>query len=341
MEKLGKRPTKAVKDLQRRYERRDIMITMRGGRCENCKNRYPNWMYDFHHRDPSKKDMVLGLGNLGRRWEVILKEFKKCIVLCPNCHRTAHAQMKGWIMNEMLIDGDVLIYKACWAVQQETDWGDGVVTPSTNLGELYYQLDEIIKSWPYDHIGLIALSDPESNFRKDVLPSYKANRKRNNKPLGYRQAIEHIKRNYPCKMFKACEADDVLGICATMGHIKNPVIVTIDKDLSQIPVPVYNIDRKTEVTLSVDEAYRFFMTQILTGDTVDNYTGCPGVGPKTVDKLFKDKPPEEYWGIVVETYEKRGYTEEMAITQARMAYILQADDFNYDTEEIRLWHPEN
>ncbi len=335
----GKRSTKAYKDLQRRYERRDKLIQMRGGRCEHCKGRFPNFMYDFHHVDPSKKTMTLGMGSLGRRWEVILEEFKNCVVICPCCHRLDHGRMKGWVMNEMLIDGDVLIYKACWAVQQQTDWGDGVVTPSTNLGELYHQIDEIVQSWPYDHVGLVALSDREANFRKDILPSYKANRKGNNKPLGFRQAVDYIIKNYPTKMFKACEADDVLGICATMGHVKNPVIVTIDKDLSQIPVPVYNIDRKTETTLTKEEGYKFFMEQALTGDVVDHYKGCPGVGPKTVEKLFKDREPSDYWDIVVETYEKKGLTEEDALVQARMAYILQADDFNYDTEEITLWTP--
>ena len=134
MEKTGKRPTSAVRDLQKRYERRDIMITSRGGRCEWCRIKYPNWMYDFHHLVPSNKNMVLGLGNLGRKWKIIEEEFKKCVVLCPNCHRSAHAKLKGWIMREMLIDGDVIVYKACYAVQRETDWGDGVVTPSTNLG---------------------------------------------------------------------------------------------------------------------------------------------------------------------------------------------------------------
>ncbi len=338
MEKTGKRPTKAVKDLQRRYERRDQMITMRGRRCEHCKVRYPNWMYDFHHVDPALKTMELGLGSLGRRWEVILEEFKKCVVLCPNCHRKAHAQMKGWIMREMLIDGDVLIYKACHAVQQETDWGDGVVTPSTNLGELYYQIDEMIKSYPYDHVGLIALSGKD-NFRKKVLPTYKANRKDNNKPLGFRSAIEYIKKNYPCKSFESLEADDVLGIVATMGHIKDPVIVTIDKDLSQIPVPVYNIDKKTETQLTPEEGYHFFIKQVLTGDPVDHYKGCPGVGDKTADKILTAVEPADYWDTVVKTYESKKLTEEDALQQARVAYILQSKDFNYETEEITLWTP--
>src|SRR6202008_4901923 len=46
---------------------------------------------DFHHIDPSKKDICLGR-TIRNGWaiEKIETEIAKCIVLCANCHRKHH-----------------------------------------------------------------------------------------------------------------------------------------------------------------------------------------------------------------------------------------------------------
>jgi hypothetical protein len=45
---------------------------------------------------------------------------------------------------QLLIDGDILIYRICWAVQSEVEWEDGVVTTHVNLEELYHQADKAV-----------------------------------------------------------------------------------------------------------------------------------------------------------------------------------------------------
>lgn len=46
---------------------------------------------DFHHTDPSSKD--LSVNSLVRKSnkQRLLKEFAKCDVVCANCHRKIHA----------------------------------------------------------------------------------------------------------------------------------------------------------------------------------------------------------------------------------------------------------
>lgn len=44
---------------------------------------------EYHHRDPNEKDFAIG-NSLTKSWSVIKGELDKCIVLCPNCHRTFH-----------------------------------------------------------------------------------------------------------------------------------------------------------------------------------------------------------------------------------------------------------
>jgi DNA polymerase-1 len=45
------------------------------------------------------------------------------------------------------------------------------------------------------------------------------------------------------------------------------------------------------------------------------------------------------WQTVVNTYEKAGMTEEDALLNARMAFILRDGYYNKETKEIKLWTP--
>ena len=45
------------------------------------------------------------------------------------------------------------------------------------------------------------------------------------------------------------------------------------------------------------------------------------------------------WDTVVGAFEKAGQTEEDALVNARLAYILQHKDYDNDTKKINLWKP--
>lgn len=67
-------------------------IIYKGSKCLDCGISYPNEPYvifDFHHRDPSQKDVDWSKLKL-RTEEKILKELDKCDLLCSNCHRKRH-----------------------------------------------------------------------------------------------------------------------------------------------------------------------------------------------------------------------------------------------------------
>lgn len=63
--------------------------------CERCDENHPA-VLDFHHKDPSEKE-----GNIGAMIhgacskDKILEEISKCIVLCSNCHRKLHYDMRN------------------------------------------------------------------------------------------------------------------------------------------------------------------------------------------------------------------------------------------------------
>lgn len=61
-----------------------------GGKCASCKGVYHPAVYDFHHKDPDKKDFSLSKRST-TNFQNIVKELDKCLLLCSNCHRIEHA----------------------------------------------------------------------------------------------------------------------------------------------------------------------------------------------------------------------------------------------------------
>ncbi len=245
----------------------------------------------------------------------------------------------------ILIDGDILAYKVCWAVQQEYEWEDGVITLACNKSEMESQINTMVSNWldKFNHDQYVVCLSDKNNFRKKILSDYKGNRKGTRKPMGYKLCVKHIQDNYPTKLIENLEADDVLGILATDGQYDENVIISIDKDMKTIPCTYYNMDTKETNTYDEDEADYWHLRQTLEGDVTDNYKGCPGVGPVKAEKILSepkwDTDWDTDWDAVVATYEKAGLTEEDALVQARVAKILRHEDYDFKKQEVILWNP--
>jgi DNA polymerase-1 len=76
----------------------------------------------------------------------------------------------------------------------------------------------------------------------------------------------------------------------------------------------------------------------MSGDTVDGFSGAKGIGSVTANKLL-DKNGAT-WETVVKAYESKGQTEEDALINARLSYILRnKNEYNQKEGEITLWMP--
>ena len=73
---------------RRRVERKQRLVEIRGGRCEDCGYDVSVAALEFHHRDSNTKEF--GLGNFNGSWERLVAESAKCDLLCANCHRRRH-----------------------------------------------------------------------------------------------------------------------------------------------------------------------------------------------------------------------------------------------------------
>lgn len=247
-------------------------------------------------------------------------------------------------MLSIFIDADMLCFVSCSSVEREINWGDGLWTLHADAKEAETQIDDRVEgivttvldklNYEGEYRIIMCISDPKVNFRKKILSTYKANRIGKRKPVCYSEVLEWIKRNYVTKMIPTLEADDVIGIAAT--HFKGQEVhCSGDKDFRSIPGIFYNFIKGELYHISEREADKWFYTQTLIGDKADNYDGCPGIGEKTAEKIFKKEGVS--WGTVKKTFLRKGLTEEDALQQARVARILRDTEWK-DGKPI-LWSP--
>jgi len=243
-------------------------------------------------------------------------------------------------MKTALVDGDVALYEVTTACETPTDWGNDMWTLHCDFDVAKQRFDNWILNIKQilnvDKV-IVALSG-DTNWRKDVLPTYKLHRKKTRKPLAFAELKKYCCDVYRTFKYDNLEGDDVLGMLAGDPSIKGEkIIVTIDKDLKTIPGSHYNPLRKDEgiVEVTQDQADYNHLFQTLTGDAVDGYGGCPGIGPVRAAKVLQ----YPCWGAVIEAYGTAGLTEEDALVQARVARILRHGEYNTKTMEVKLWEP--
>ena len=256
----------------------------------------------------------------------------------------------------VIIDGDVVVYKVAegcaGSYEIVTDEDDEFIY--RNIGWASKQqakdyvenfIDKICKDFKADSVA-ICLSDMKANFRKEINPNYKANRKAI-KPILYEFIRNYIVNESGYKLYEkpTLEADDVIGILATTDKIikGDKVVWSFDKDFKTIPCKFHRATptgKSVSKIISPEEADWWFMYQTLIGDTVDGYGGCKGIGDKTARKILGEigeNPIYVMWQSVIDAYKSKGYTEEDALRNARMARILRAEDYDFKKKEVKLW----
>jgi|TARA_R110002074_G_scaffold125247_1_gene262444 DNA polymerase-1 len=252
-------------------------------------------------------------------------------------------------MTTLLIDADIVAFQAAAATEVATKWDDDLWTLHAYESEgqtlIKKKLAAMLEQTGCEDFKLYLTG--KKNFRYDVLPSYKGNRKDTRKPMTLGPLKQWMIDEYQAVLREPFEADDLLGIRGSDGN--DTIIASEDKDLRTIPCRFFNPAHPEDgvTTISEADADLFFFTQVLTGDAVDNYKGCPKIGPVKAQQIlhkaslqFNDLTLRNaaMWGAIAATFQKAGLTEEDAITQARCARILRFEDIA-DDGSIILWKP--
>ena len=237
----------------------------------------------------------------------------------------------------LLIDSDFLANKAAQACEIGIDFGEDVIIAQSQFSEVlkvfHNELNKVTKAMMEDNFILYFSST--KNFRKKIYPDYKGHRMKR-KPLGYKRLVNYCRENHNFKLIEGLEADDTIGIEATRFADPNNIVVSPDKDMRQIPSTLWNLtDDVTEITK--EDGDKWHLIQSLSGDPTDGYSGCPGIGVKRATELL-DKN-ENKWEAVCKAYRDRGLSDDDALLNARLAKILQKEDFDHDRNQPILWTP--
>lgn len=246
-------------------------------------------------------------------------------------------------MTTALIDADILAYQAAAGAEVPTKWDEDLWTLHASEEDAQNRFKDHLFSIveKVEASSFVLVFSDSRNWRKEVLPTYKANRSDVRKPMLLRVVGKWAMSQFPFELWENLEGDDVMGILATSKKYKpgQTVICSLDKDLKTIPGRHYNFGKDEHFNIDLEQANYWHMFQTLTGDSTDGYSGCPGCGPKTAQKILDALHPEDYWKGVVKAYTAAGLCEEEAVVQARVARILWSTDYNPKTKQVKLWNP--
>ena len=205
-----------------------------------------------------------------------------------------------------LIDGSGFIFRAFHALPPLTRKSDGLPVGAVSgfcnmLWKLLTQARDTSVGVTPTHLAVI-FDFSSKTFRKEIYPDYKAHRPPPPEELVpqfslIREATRAF--NLPCIEMEGYEADDIIATYARMAVEAggDATIISSDKDLMQLVGPnVHMYDGMKDRQIGVAEVIekwgvppeKMIDLQALTGDSVDNVPGVPGIGPKTAATLLEE-----------------------------------------------------
>jgi len=200
----------------------------------------------------------------------------------------------------LLVDADSLIFASCYRSKNDinfhlypdnfyTNMEDSINKFNEQYMKIVNDLEEL-----YTIDSIVTFNGSKGNFRKQITPDYKANRKKQILPPLLHPMHQYVKDNYDSKYCFGMETDDLVArywkkLSDEFGR-DEVMIVSIDKDYKQFPCLLYNYHYKHKVILDISESdalYNFY-EQMIMGDTADNVNYFKGKGKKFAEKYFID-----------------------------------------------------
>ena len=194
-----------------------------------------------------------------------------------------------------LIDGSGYIFRAFYGLPEMTDPQGTPVNAVYGFTNMFLKLTGKISC---DYC-LVLFDAKRQNFRNNFFPDYKGTRKEIPEALIpqfpiIREAVDVLNLNH--LEMEGYEADDLIATYAAQASALGyeTVVVSADKDLMQLirPGVEYYDPMKDKFFTPEDVKEKFGVypdkvvdVQALSGDTIDNIPGVPGIGPKTAAEL--------------------------------------------------------
>ena len=228
----------------------------------------------------------------------------------------------------LLVDGDVVAFRCASSAENDTA---GIAR--ARMEEMLVGMMDDLQS---DRYRIFLSSD--RNFRYELYPDYKANRRDRPRPQFLEDCREHLVKYWQAELSDGWEADDSLGIEASrpLGLEESPpIICSIDKDLKQIPGQHWNFVKKEYEFVTTELGLYRFYRQVLTGDPTDNIPGLKGIGPVKAERIIEGCNGEhELFSRV-----RREYGDDsFLLLQGRLVWIMREEgkQWEFPDENIEL-----
>lgn len=215
-----------------------------------------------------------------------------------------------------LLDGDIYAFRAAASAEDSDLW------------IACARVDKMIND-TLDELGigteLELYLTGKGNFRYEVYPEYKGNRKGKPRPKWEQAVKTYLEDQWQAETVHGMEADDALGIAQCASAKDKSIIASIDKDLNQIPGWHYNFVKKEKYYVTPEEGKEKVLLQILTGDAVDNIKGAAGIGVKKAETILHNLEG----GKEIETLLEYFSCEEELELNAQCVYIWRKPKDNW------------
>ena len=231
-----------------------------------------------------------------------------------------------------LVDASIYIFRAWFSMSD--DFVNKAGQPTNAVYGFSGFLCSLLEQTGAEHVAIAFDESLSKGFRNEIYPEYKANRD---------PAPEELKRQFSwarsvaeamglqCYADDRYEADDLIGTLAEYWSARgHPVcVVTSDKDLAQLVGENdfwWDFSRNQKLNAKqLREKFGVLPEQMadylaLTGDSVDNIPGVPGVGPKSASALLG------HFGDLDSIYDRLEEVQHLGIRGAKSLQQKLADN---------------
>ena len=237
-----------------------------------------------------------------------------------------------------LVDASIYIFRAWFSMSDEFVNASG--EPTNAVYGFSGFLCSLLEQTSAEYVAVAFDESLSTSYRNEIYPEYKANR--DPAPIDLKRQFAWARSvaeamGLQCFSDPRYEADDLIGTLA--GHWRERghsiCLVTSDKDLAQLVGEddywwdysrnqKLNAGQLTEKFGVMPEQMADFLA--LTGDSVDNIPGVPGIGPKSASALLG------HFGDLDSLYQRLGEVPHLSIRGAKSIHKKLHD--NRDAAEL-------
>lgn len=198
-----------------------------------------------------------------------------------------------------LLDGDIIAYRAA-ASCEPTKTKEFLEDRAVALFRAEDTVRRILHETGADQYKVFI--GGSENFRHQIYPEYKANRKDVKRPDWLQDVREYLVMEHKAVICDGIEADDAMGIEQCAEHYRvgtedddrpgylydvDTIICSIDKDLLQVPGHHYNFVKQERIFVDQLVGLKHFYQQLIQGDASDNIPGYDGKMRPKIPKFLQ------------------------------------------------------